>query len=61
MATDLTHLAIDAPDAEDIANAVQDDLIEYLSQYPGTMSSPESVGHAGYDVVMKMFGFAEDD
>lgn len=55
--TDLTHLGITDYDMiEEIANAVQDDLTASLREYPGQMSSPESVGRSGYDVVMAAFG-----
>lgn len=61
MATDLTHLGIsDRDSVEEIANAVSDDLAEHLRAYPGTMSSPESVGMAGYSLVLTMFGHSED-
>lgn len=62
MATDLTHLGIsDYDTAEEIANAVQDDLIRSIAEYPGQRTSAESVGRAAYDVVMACFGQSDDD
>lgn len=59
--TDLTHLNLDYDAAEEIANAVQDDLAASLREYPGQASSPDSIGRAGYDVVMAALGHSEDD
>lgn len=62
MATDLKYLGIDDEESiEEIANAVQDDLTASLKEYPGQMTSPESIGRAAYDVVRTAFGVAEDD
>lgn len=61
MATDLTHLGIsDYDSAEEIANAVRDDLVASIAEYPGQRSSAESIGQAAYDVVMACFGQSED-
>ncbi len=49
---------LDAEQAEDLANDVQDGLMRLVEEYSGT--SPQSVARGAYDEVLRVLGFGED-
>lgn len=46
-------------EAESVANMVQDDLMDLVTNYPGT--SKEGIARAAYDAVMSALGHGEED